>query len=144
MWVCVPPTYGEKSVKVVSQKFTFALHSQKPPEHVLCFLTQSCETRIMMEYGQCSFIHAIRFMNFILNNQLICQHPRRNSRYFVSFFSPFPRNGRGRSLQIRPSASAPLATLSPMAPPKCCTTSDQRGVGVGAVHVVARFQTYLL
>lgn len=69
MWVCVPPTYGEKSVKVVSQKSTVALHSRKPPEHVLCFLTQSCETRIMMDYGQCSFIHAIRFMNFILNNQ---------------------------------------------------------------------------
>lgn len=83
-----------------------------------------------MDYGQCKFIHAIRFMNSILNNQLICQHPGRNSRYFVSFFSPFPRNGRGRSLRIRPSASAPLATLSPMAPPKCCTTSDPLGWSV--------------
>jgi hypothetical protein len=33
-------------------------------------------------------------------------------------------------LRIRPSASAPLATLSPMAPPKCCTTSDPLGWSV--------------
>ena len=56
-----------------------------------------------------------------------------------------------RSLRIRPSASAPLATLSLMAPPRCCTTSDLGSVlgGLGwsvwwsaVVHVVARFQTY--